>query len=362
MRLRHIIASLLISACYSVTAQFSSYDIGKPPDSTSNWILGIEHNPMSVFYTLGKWQLYGIDTIYINDGDSLCIRLESDTLRCIELTGGGGSDTHFYDTDLTATDDRTHDQANYGVTINSVGSWMMRPAATGDPWLLYNQAGEVILNAGAEIGVFNGLHSVAGIGAWVGVGNSLSTSGGLGFNFNKFASQADFYLNDGGINRRIVLHPLEVQFQSNGLTFDGTYRFLDKPPFEQLDTVITMDEDGYLKRSLMTGGAATCDSLHFFTDDDDAKANGYNQGSMYLLDQDDTYGLAWGVVKFVTEGGDMTSIAVSPCIAEWNTPLLFYEDDDDAGTVGGLSIGDYYLLSADNLYGMPHGIPKQKTL
>lgn len=106
-------------------------------------------------------------------------------------------------------------------------------------------------------------------------------------------------------------------------------------------------------------GCGCCDPLVFFTDDDEAKLNGVNLGQYYLLDDDNTYGMAWGLVKTVTESGGFVSAQPPGCVAnDPDEPLDFFESDDAAKT-SGLAIGEYYLLATGNLYGMAAGLIKQ---
>lgn len=102
-----------------------------------------------------------------------------------------------------------------------------------------------------------------------------------------------------------------------------------------------------------------CDPLEFFTNDDEAKLDGVNLGQYYLLDDDNTYGMAWGLVKTVTESGGFVSAQPPGCIENAPDEPLEFFDSDTAAKISGLSLGEYYLLATSNLYGMAAGLIKQ---
>lgn len=394
MKSKHIIVlSLSLLFCVSTSAQFSDYDIGKPPDSTNNWILGIDRNMASPFYGLGRWKIYGIDTLYVID-DSLCIRLESDSIiHCVEIdtSGGSGNDTHFFADDLTADTTHSHDANVYGwdihgITVSGI-DWDIGVMDLDGAFFFNSTDGFITLsiltdNTKHDITVTDGTstvtqsieytdHTVIANDGGSNQGSvvieptqvNAQVTGASGASISVITeSQVFIESDDSGAQES------SIKLESNGtLTIessDSTYHIFPKPPFDpNRDTVITIGEDGKLYTSPRGGdGSANCDSMQFFTNDEEAIGEGVNPGQYYLLDEDNTYGNPWGLVKVVVEPGDLSFVAPPGCIANNpDDPFEFFEDDEEADTVGGLDVGEFYLLSDDNLYGMPGGLMKQRV-
>lgn len=106
-----------------------------------------------------------------------------------------------------------------------------------------------------------------------------------------------------------------------------------------------------------TSACGCCDSLLFFVNDTAANAYGLNRGDYYLLDQENYYGMAWGIVKLLTEDVPLNGAFPPGCLDNVPAgPLSFFTDDTEASIT--LSVGDYYLLDIDNPYGMAWGTIK----
>lgn len=111
-----------------------------------------------------------------------------------------------------------------------------------------------------------------------------------------------------------------------------------------------------------TASCGCCDSLLFFVNDTAANVYGLNRGDYYLLDQENYYGMAWGVVKLLTEEVPFEGAFPPGCLDNVPAgPLVFWTDDTEAEGTGGLSVGEYYLLDIDNPYGMAWGTVKILT-
>ena len=78
--------------------------------------------------------------------------------------------------------------------------------------------------------------------------------------------------------------------------------------------------------------------------DEEATANGLSGGHPYAVSDNNLYGAYVGFSKQVATGSPESLVCTS------TEPSY---EDDDAAITGGLSIGEYYLTTSDNLYGYP---------
>lgn len=132
------------------------------------------------------------------------------------------------------------------------------------------------------------------------------------------------------------------------------------------------------------GGCDCCDSLLFYPNDTAAHNNNWiNKGDYYLLSSDNSYGYAWGVIRqiiedvgFVEQGIGSESGMDGGVLALYENVgfsgrsprckflppenVLAYYDSDTLAKVD-LSIGEFYLCSNGNVYGMPKGAIKKIT-
>lgn len=127
-----------------------------------------------------------------------------------------------------------------------------------------------------------------------------------------------------------------------------------------------------------------CDSLLFFPNDTAAHNQGwFNKGDYYLLSTDNSYGYAWGVIRKVLQDVGFIENTMAPPDAgaglivgqqekvgfKGRSPrckflppentLAYYASDTDAKI--DLTIGDFYMCSNMNVYGMPKGTIKKIT-
>lgn len=145
---------------------------------------------------------------------------------------------------------------------------------------------------------------------------------------------------------------------------------------------------GYATQGATGGGGDPCnccDSLLFFPNDTAAHNQGwFNKDDYYLLGADNSYGWAWGTLKKITEDVGFFSASEGN---EYGAPsggivgmqlkvgfngrsprckflppdnTLAYYASDTAADVD-LALGDYYMCSSANVYGMPVGTIKRIT-
>lgn len=143
--------------------------------------------------------------------------------------------------------------------------------------------------------------------------------------------------------------------------------------------------------NITSGGdcLACCDSLFYWPNDTAALNQGWVDSSeYYLLSNDNSYGLAWGILKqqkvdssfnwVITEKQDNSAFddyvqgtntrvnfkgkGFAECKLKFPKQFLYYfKEDDDAKSTGGLIAGEYYMLTIDNSYGLPKGFIKKIT-
>ena len=145
---------------------------------------------------------------------------------------------------------------------------------------------------------------------------------------------------------------------NGGAAISDTLFFVDDGatiyPITPGDTLVFPD-------SLSGAGCPCCDSLIYWPSDTIAhNVGGLNQGDYYVSSQTNIYGLPWGIVKLLSEPTTFSGALPPGCIANVSPPAtLAYYISDSVAVLSGLLVGDYYLSSSTNIYGLPTGVLKR---
>lgn len=89
--------------------------------------------------------------------------------------------------------------------------------------------------------------------------------------------------------------------------------------------------------------------LHFYPNDPVAMASGVQIGREYALDEGNLFGILYGFLKVVTND----TLAGGTLVCSFALPNYA---NDAAAIVGGLALGDHYVMSVANSYGSPSGM------
>lgn len=92
-------------------------------------------------------------------------------------------------------------------------------------------------------------------------------------------------------------------------------------------------------------------ATRFYPNDASASSNGIPNGREYALDENNKWGILYGFIKAIP--ADLPADTL-----ECNTPSLPFYSSDPTAIIGGLADGDFYTVSASNVYGAPHGMER----
>ena len=103
---------------------------------------------------------------------------------------------------------------------------------------------------------------------------------------------------------------------------------------------------------VVIGCGFTCAlAMRYFPNDAVAASNNIPSGREYVLDENNIFGVLYGFVKTIP--ADLPADTL-----QCNTPVLSFYISDAAAITGGLTTGDFYTMSAANVYGAPHGMER----
>jgi len=338
-----------------------------------------------------------VDSIYINDGDSLVIIMRDDT---IYFEGGGGvSDGNFFEDNLVSDQDVTHDQNGNDVVVKDIGSgkWVLAKntgALVDNPSMTYKADSFYILQANGDLSNINTL-LIDNTGGVFNHGITLSTeydnssetsqvaitskgitlahgddSGGDASIFIDYgesgsiildSEQGEYKLNTlppsgSSTDSVLMINPTtklitlkdQSSFGSDGnfatrdLTADGE-RYHDFA-----GNALQIDEVSYLDLNTQEGGATTLThttplgSSQIYSNDDGIKANHNNNSFIYLDDNridfyniDSTYRF---IASPMRDMGDATDVMLLDSVSGvwYRKPIT-----DLSGSVDDRSFYDY---------------------